>query len=90
MGQGTYSDHGFRMYGTSDVWVGEYDLHLGLPGGRAPERHWLVFAPDGTLTATIVTPEGFEPRFVRDARVVGVYEDSLGVESIRAYRIQKS
>lgn len=73
-----------------DVWVGDYDLRLGLPGGGAPARHWLVFARDGRLTATISTPVGFEPRFVRDLRVVGVYEDSLGVESIRAYPIQKN
>lgn len=74
-----------------DVWVGDYDVHFGIPVPPSPPaRHWLVFTPSGTLTAIISTPAGFSPSFVRDSTVVGVYVDDMGVESIRAYRIRKT
>ena len=77
---------------TGDVWVGEYPGQLGLLGispdvRRTPPRRWLVFGADGSLRATIATPEGFDPRAVRGGRVWGVFTDALDVESVRAYRI---
>lgn len=54
---------------------------------RVPARRWLVFDRDGALTATVSTPEGFEPHAVRDGRVWGVYTDELDVESVRAYEL---
>ncbi len=55
------------------------------PRLRVPARRWLVFDAGGVLTATLRTPEGFEPYAVRDGRVWGVYSDESDVESVRAY-----
>ncbi len=76
------------------VWLADYPGQLALPGvlpnrRRMPARRWLVFGPDGAITAAVETPEGFEPYFVRDNAVWGVYKDELDVESVRAYQIQK-
>lgn len=82
-----------------EILVGDYSGPLGLlslrrtdfgpeafrPERRMPTRRWLVFDGDGTLTARLETPEGFEPCAVRDGRVWGVFSDELDVESVRAY-----
>lgn len=56
---------------------------------RMPARRWLVFDPDGALTATVETPEGFEPYTVHDEMIWGVYSDELDVESVRAYVLDR-
>lgn len=86
-----------------EVLVGEYAGPVGIvPMRRAdhgpealrpqrpiPERRWLVFGPDGALTAQVSTAEGFEPYAVRQGRMWGVYTDEVDVESIRAYRLSR-
>ncbi|HEX7091321.1 MAG TPA: hypothetical protein VF192_14360 [Longimicrobiales bacterium] len=73
------------------VWVGEYagQLEIVYPPLklRASERRWLIFDADGALTASVRTPEGFEPHAVRDGLVWGVYRDTLDIESVRAYEL---
>lgn len=73
------------------VWVSDYPGQLSLPmmpiDLRVPERRWLVFDGNGTLTATVRTPPAFEPHAVQHGRVWGVFRDELGTESVRAYRI---
>jgi hypothetical protein len=59
------------------------------PRRAIPGRRWLVFGPDGALTAHVSTPEGFEPYAVREGRMWGVYTDEVDVESIRAYRLKR-
>ena len=54
-----------------------------------PERQWLVFGPEGELRATLRTPTGFRPHLVRGDTLLGVYTDELGVESVRAYRMER-
>lgn len=76
--------------GSGDIWVAEYVGQLELPGirrARVPARRWLVFDADGTLTARVRTPEGFEPRAVRDGVVWGVFRDEMDVESVQAYEL---
>lgn len=84
-----------------EVLVGEYAGPMGIwplrradegpealrPARRPRERRWLVFDPDGVLTATLRTPEGFAPATVRQGRLWGVFTDTLDIESVRAYRI---
>ncbi len=72
-----------------DLWAGSYDPFADRPDLVRVPRHWLVFSPDGTVTATIDTPAGFAPKVVRGARVLGVFTDSIGVESVRAYDLQE-
>lgn len=71
------------------VWVGNYrdPTTAAYWTARPPARHWLVFALDGSLAATVDTPAGFTPRLVRGERVIGVYRDELDVESVRAYQM---
>lgn len=87
-----------------NLWIGEYAGPVGIwplrradhgpemlqPQLRTPSRRWLVFTSDGVLEARVQTPEGFEPYSVDGDHVWGVYSDSLGVESIRAYAITRS
>lgn len=73
------------------IWVGVYPGPLGIQMNqrmlRVATRRWLVFDPDGVVSATVSTPAGFEPHAVREGVVWGVYRDDLEVESVRAYRI---
>jgi hypothetical protein len=71
------------------LWVGSYrGPDVRFPDAREPVRHWVVLQPDGSVAATVDTPEGFGPRAIQDGRVIGVYKDGFGVESIRAYSIE--
>ncbi len=86
------------------VFVSEYPGPVGLLSTRraddapevarplipVPERRWLVFSSEGELRATLDTPEGFEPAAVVDGVMWGVFEDALGVESVRAYPIVRT
>ena len=54
-----------------------------------PARRWLVFDAGGALSATVTTPEGFEPTLLDDALLWGVYTDEVDVESVRAYALTR-
>jgi hypothetical protein len=83
--------------------VGDYPGPLGIfplrradhgpelmqPDLRIPARRWLVFQGDGLLTATLITPEGFELYAVTEGWAWGLYLDELEVESVRAYELSK-
>lgn len=58
------------------------------PPGAAPER-WQVFDPDGRLLGTVEVPADLAVRTVHRNRLVGVWRDSLDVESVRFYRLRK-
>ncbi len=84
-----------------EILVGEYPGPLGIfplrradhgpdffrPDLRIPGRWWLVFGSRGAVSATLRTPEGFEPYAGSDGLVWGVYSDELDVESVRAYQL---
>lgn len=87
-----------------EILVGDYAGPLGIlplrradppgpdafrPMRRFPERRWLVFSAEGSLVASVVTPEGFEPYAVHNGLAWGVFTDELDVESVRAYRLSK-
>ncbi len=73
-----------------DLWVGSYrGPEVAVLGAPSPAGTWRVFDPDGQLTASVATPEGFEPLSVTKDEVLGVFVDDLGVESVRGYRIVK-
>jgi hypothetical protein len=56
---------------------------------RVPERRWLVFDGEGVLVAMVDTPDGFQPHAVVADRVWGVFRDSLDVDTVRAYSLEK-
>jgi hypothetical protein len=57
-----------------------------LPGDTAA-RGWPRFGPDGVYEGTVTIPARFRPTAVRGDVVLGVYQDELDVESVRAYHL---
>ena len=73
---------------SGEVWVGEYPgPEEIIPTVRPRARKWIVFDDRGALVSTVETPEGFTPHAVAEDRIFGVFEDDLGIESIRVLRI---
>jgi hypothetical protein len=71
-----------------ELWVGSYPGQLAAQHqARDPERSWLVVDSAGVLVARVGTPAGFRPHAVRQGRVWGVFQDSLDVETVRAYGV---
>jgi len=70
-----------------EVWIGTYPGPEALlpTGARRSSRSWIVVAPDGGLRERVITPVGFKPLLLTSQRIYGVFEDDLGVESVRAY-----
>lgn len=58
-----------------------------LPGDSVNE--WPRLRPDGLYGGTVVMPTGFRPTSVRGDVVLGVHQDALDVERVRAYRIRR-
>ena len=55
-----------------DLWVGSYrGPEVAVPGAPSPAGTWLVFDPEGRLTASVATPEGFQPLSVTKDEVWG-------------------
>ncbi|HSG47111.1 MAG TPA: hypothetical protein VLA43_04755 [Longimicrobiales bacterium] len=50
-------------------------------------RAWWVFDPSGVLLGEVALPAGFEVDAIRGHRLVGRWEDELGVPEVRVYRI---
>lgn len=66
-----------------DLWVGGYSF----PGFS--DRSWSVFSPGGRLLGEIPFPGSFRVLAIDSARVLGVGTDSLGVEHVQVYAIEK-
>lgn len=76
-------------------------LHLAEPGGElwvevpTPDRTgevrepgaYDVFDASGRYAARVRAPDGFRLKGIRDGRIHGVWEDELGVEHVRTYRV---
>ena len=52
-------------------------------------RHWKVFAPDGTLAATVEVPRDLRLLWVGETHVAGVVTDELGVQTVELRTIQR-
>jgi len=48
---------------------------------------WDVFDPAGTWDTSVMLPASFEPLHIRSDRMIGVYVDRLGVQTIRVHRL---
>lgn len=67
--------------GDGNVWVRAY-LRLG-----AETQEWAIFGEGGEPRGAIELPGQFEVRVVVDDRMLGVWRDEFGVESVRVYRL---
>ncbi len=65
-----------------DLWVGASDA-IGTP------RSWTVFDAAGTLRAIVQLPDRFRPYDIAGDLVTGTWQDELGVEYVRVYRIER-
>ena len=72
-----------RVDETGNLWVASY------PGPAGEPTRWKVFSPDGELVADIETPAGFTIYQIGADFVIGKWEDDLGVEHVRKYRLLK-
>ncbi len=51
------------------------------------EDRWLVFAPDGQLTATVEVPVGLTILGIDEDVVLTLWKDELDLEYVRLYRV---
>ena len=66
-----------------NLWVADF-----APRNEVEDR-WVVFAEDGVQQAVFQSPPGFTLQQAEDDRVIGIFADSLNVQSIRVYRLLK-
>ena len=66
------------------LWVQQY------PRPRSPDATaWWIFGPDGAMTATVTVPTSFRITDVGADAVLGIERDSLDVEHVRLYGIER-
>ena len=66
------------------LWVEEY-----VPLYEDRTAGWWVFSPDGNLQARATIPAGFSPQVIEQDHVLGVSEDSLGVDYVERRRLSR-
>jgi len=66
-----------------NLWVSEYQM----PG--ADSARWSVYAPDGAPMATVTVPAEFQITQIGSDFVCGRWQDDVGVEHVRVYRLVK-
>ena len=78
--------HQNRMYADAlgNLWLQEYVLDA-----EAPQR-WLVFDTDGRWLGAVETPARFTVNEIGADCVLGVWRDSLDVQHVRVYGLDKS
>jgi len=91
--RGLYRDHEFPAalpaFGrlifdqTGNLWV-ERTRRPGQSGNS-----WRVIAPSGALLGSVALPEQFDPMYISDTHVAGVWRDELDVEYVWVLEIRK-
>jgi hypothetical protein len=64
-------------------------LWLRTPHGTDGAHRMLVLDADGGMEGWLTLPASFEPLAITRERVVGVWRDDLGVESVRGYGVRR-
>jgi hypothetical protein len=72
-----------RVDNTGNIWVGEY-RHDSAPASR-----YLVFDPNGEFLSVVAMPGRFVPMAITRDRIWGLVTDSLDVQSVAAYEIDR-
>ena len=83
----THPVHG-RFLGdeAGNLWVERYQSD---PVADSGAREWDIFDAEGTLTGSLATPDGFRITYIGTRSILGVHADSLGIETVRMYRLDK-
>ena len=68
----------------------EHSLFLGGFSGVGMGGNWRVFSPDGTELDSMTLPPRFEPAYIARDRIVGIYRDDLGVETVRVHPLERT
>jgi hypothetical protein len=55
---------------------------------RSGATRWELFDPDGRYAGAVTVPARFSPRWFDGSRVIGVFEDEVGVQTIVVARIR--
>jgi hypothetical protein len=58
-------------------------------GPRPEPAIWSVFDLVGDFLGEVTVPARFMMSCVRDDRILGIYQDSIGVKEVRAYALTK-
>lgn len=66
-----------------DLWVRDFSWQ------DEESANWRVFAPDGRLVASVETPSRFEVHEIGPDWMLGIWQDDLGVESVRLYPLDR-
>ena len=64
---------------SSQIWVAE-----GVKG-----QEWHVYGTDGRLSVRALLPPRFRPTEITATRILGVWKDELGTESVRIFRLER-
>jgi hypothetical protein len=75
---------GFDLDEEGNLWVSHYPI----PGEKAAV--WRVFSGDGRWIASIDIPVTFRPAYIAPNFILGVHLDSLGVQTVRRYEVNRS
>ena len=68
-----------------NLWVERYRSDLVEDSGV---REWDILDAAGGLTGYLAIPESFRVTYIGERFVLGVHSDSLGVETVRMYRLE--
>lgn len=83
----THPLHGrFLFDEAGNLWVERSWSDLIADSGA---REWDIFDAEGKLTGFLETPGGFRITYIGTQSVLGVHADSLGIETVRMYRLDK-
>ena len=69
------------------------DGHIWLQDMGLPEhqefRGWLVVSIEGEVIAQLMVPSGLRVEQITPDEILGIWTDSLGVQTVRGYRIDR-
>ena len=83
----THPVHGrFLLDEAGNLWVERYQSD---PGADSGSVEWDIFDAEGRLTGSLATPSGFRITYIGARSVLGVHADSLGIETVRMYRLDR-
>ena len=83
----THPVHGRVLFGEAgNLWVERYRSDLVEESGA---REWDIFDDEGRLIGYLATPGAFRITWIGAQFVLGVHSDSLGVQTVRMYRLDR-
>ena len=79
--------HGrFLLDEAGNLWVERYQSDPITDYGAI---EWDIFDGEGRLTGALTTPDGFRITYIGTRSVLGVHTDSLGIQTVRMYRLDR-